>query len=44
LAARALGLTGDALTGVKNAIDRHLERARALATDRSGFLHRMTPC
>jgi cytochrome c peroxidase len=39
----ALGLASSALTGVKAALDRHLERTLALATDRSVILRRMTP-
>jgi len=39
----ALGLAGDALARVHGAIDRHLERTVALATDRSGLLRRVTP-
>ena len=42
-AARALGLTSDALASVKAAVDRHLERTVALATNRSVILRRMTP-
>ena len=40
---RVLGLTGDALAGVKGACDRFLERTRVLATDRSGTLRRLAP-
>ena len=39
----ALGLAGSALAGVKAALDRHLQRTLALATDRSVILRRMTP-
>ena len=39
---RALGLTGDALAGAEAAFDRHLERTRVLATDRSAILRRVT--
>ena len=40
---RALGLSADALAGLKSAFDRHMERMHALATDRSGLLRHMTP-
>jgi cytochrome c peroxidase len=40
---RAPGLTGDALAGAEAAFDRHLERARVLATDRSAILRRVAP-
>jgi len=42
-AARALGLTSDALASMKAAVDRHLERTVALATNRSVILRRVTP-
>jgi len=40
---RALGVSADALAGLKSAVDGHMERMRALATDRSGLLRHMTP-
>ena len=40
---RALGLASDAVTGVRAALDRHLERMRVLATDRAPLLRRLTP-
>ena len=40
---RGPGLTGDALAGAEAAFDRHLERTRVLATDRSAILRRVTP-
>jgi cytochrome c peroxidase len=43
LDARSLGVSGGALASVQGAIDRHLERTRVLATDRSGLLRRLTP-
>jgi hypothetical protein len=42
-AVRALGMTGAALAGVEAVFDRHLERMRVLATDRSLVLRRVTP-
>jgi hypothetical protein len=42
-AMRALGLTGDALTGVSRAFGQHLDRVHLLATDRSALLRRMRP-
>jgi hypothetical protein len=43
-ALRALGPTGDALTGIEGAVSWHLERIYLLAADRSGLLHRaLTP-
>ncbi len=42
-AVRALGLSAEALAGVEAAVNRHLERTRVLATDRSGLLRRVTP-
>jgi len=40
---RAAQLTGDALTGVRSASDRLVERTRVLATDHSGLLRRLAP-
>jgi hypothetical protein len=39
----AFGLTGEALANARAALDRHLERMRELATDRSLVLRRVTP-
>jgi hypothetical protein len=42
-AVRALGLSAEARASVEGAVNRHLERTRVLATDRSGLLRRMAP-